>query len=138
VTVATTEPTTEVGAAIAPTVVLQDEGNAAELHDMIVVASPTNGQAVTSPLTVAGEARGTWFFEANFGVRLEDATGRVVGEGVATAEGDWMTTEFVPFSATIEFAAPYEPGPGILVLQRANPADLPENDQALEVPVVLE
>ena len=119
------------------TAVAAGAGNADELADLIVVSAPVAGASVASPLAVAGQARGTWYFEANFPVRLEDATGNVVGEGFATAEGEWMTEEFVPFTATIEFGE-HEPGFGQLVLSRANPSGLAENDQELRVPVTLD
>ncbi len=52
-----------------------------------------------------------------------------------------MTTEFVPFEATLEFASPYEVGDpdfmkrGSLILQKANASGLPENDAAYEITV---
>ena len=52
-----------------------------------------------------------------------------------------MTEDFVPFSATLEFTSPY-PGKGqdfmkrgSLILKKDNPSGLPENDDALEIPI---
>ena len=74
--------------------------------DLIRVTSPEPYEFIESPLIVTGEARGYWFFEASFPVTLVDWDGLIIAEGYATAEGDWMTEEFVPFTATLEFEVP--------------------------------
>ncbi|MGB5728811.1 MAG: Gmad2 immunoglobulin-like domain-containing protein, partial [Thiogranum sp.] len=84
---------------------------------------------------VRGRARGTWFFEGDFPLVLLDGRGNLVAQGFATAKGEWMTTEFVPFSAVLRFQSP-EPGPGRLILKKDNPSDRRELDDALVVPVV--
>jgi hypothetical protein len=112
----------------------EDVGNELELQDTIRIAQPRPNDVVSSPLAVTGEARGTWYFEASFGMRLEDADGNVLAEGAATTSEDWMTEEFVPFEATLEFEVPPS-GEGRLFLEKANPSDLPENAATLEVPV---
>lgn len=110
--------------------------------DLIRNISVSAGDRITSPLTVTGEARGFWFFEASFPVVLVDWDGRVIAEHYATAEGEWMTEEFVPFSFTLEFETPPGPGGlinrGALILQRDNPSGLPENDAAVEIPILFE
>ena len=114
--------------------------NASE--DLIRGVSIAAGDAVLSPLLVTGEARGYWFFEASFPIVLTDWDGRIIAEGHATAEGDWMTENFVPFTATIEFQMPAGPGGplnrGTLILMRDNPSGLPEHGAALEIPVVFQ
>jgi len=92
-------------------------------------------QLVTSPLTVTGEAKGTWFFEATFPIKLTDWDGRVLAESFATAKSDWMTEDFVPFEATFDFEVPEYVENGSLVLQKSNPSGLPENYDAVEIPV---
>lgn len=101
---------------------------------LIRVASPRPEDPVTSPLAITGEARGTWFFEATFPVRLLDANGRVLAEHYAQAEGEWMTEAFVPFRGELRFEPPTTPT-GTLVLQKSNPSDLREHDDELRVPV---
>lgn len=106
----------------------------AEKADLIVVASPLPNATVASPLQVTGEARGYWFFEASFPIRLEDESGNVLVQSIGTAQGEWMTEEFVPFTATLEF----DPGTataGVLILEKDNPSGLPENADSLEIPV---
>ncbi len=109
--------------------------------DLIILSNPVPNGVITSPLVVSGQARGNWFFEASFPVVLTNWDGLIIAEGIATAEGDWMTTEFVPFVATLEFVSPYPAGGqdfmkrGSLILQKDNPSGLPEHDEALEIPV---
>lgn len=104
-------------------------------HELIRVFTPRAGDAVKSPLTIMGEARGTWFFEATFSVVVVDWDGRIIGEGYATAQDNWMTENFVPFSATITFIAPELYNRGAIILQKSNPSGLPEYDDALEIPI---
>ena len=109
--------------------------------DLIKLDLPLAGDVITSPLTVSGEARGFWFFESSFPIVLTNWDGLIIAEGVATAEGDWMTEDFVPFTATLTFENPYDgSGPdfmrnGSLLLKKDNPSGLLKNSDALEVPV---
>jgi hypothetical protein len=112
----------------------EDIGNADEKADRITVSKPKPNAAVASPLTVSGQARGTWFFEGEFRVRLLDANSKEIVAGNATAQGEWMTTEFVPFTVKLEFDKP-STAKGTLVLHKANPSGLAENDDELRVPV---
>lgn len=120
--------------------VVWSEGGSIEEHsDIIILDSPAPRATVKSPLLIAGEARGTWFFEASFPVYLLDSSGNTLGQGVAQAQSDWMTENFVPFKATITFTVdPQIVGDtGTLVLQKDNPSGLQENDDALKVPVII-
>lgn len=109
-------------------------GNGPTEHEMIRVFTPTRGAQVSSPLSVAGEARGNWYFEADFPVRLLDGNGAEIAMGIATAQGDWMTTEFVPFTTTITFTPPTTTT-GTLVFEKDNPSGLPENADEWRVPI---
>ncbi len=107
-----------------------------EESDLIYLQSPQPGDIVTSPLTITGEARGYWFFEASFPVLLTNWDGLIIAQGIATAQGDWMTEDFVPFTAVLEFEEKQEYSDrGTLILQKDNPSGLPEHDDALEIPV---
>ncbi len=113
--------------------------NASE--DLIVVDNLAAGDTISSPLIITGRARGYWFFEASFPIIVVDWDGRIVAEGYAQTSSDWMTEDFVPFIATIEFATPEAIGlinRGAIILHRDNPSDLRENDAALEIPVRFE
>lgn len=112
-----------------------------EKADLIVLTSPVPNSVVSNPLSLSGQARGYWYFEATFPITITNWDGLIIGEGYATAEGDWMTEEFVPFTATVEFENPYTEGQpdfmkrGSLIMQKDNPSGLPENDGALEIPI---
>lgn len=109
--------------------------------DKIRVTSPVPMGVVGSPLQLSGEARGNWFFEASAPVSLVDWDGLIIADGFITAEGDWMTTEFVPFTGELNFTVPYKEGDpdfmkrGTLIFMKDNPSGLPENDDALEFTV---
>jgi hypothetical protein len=106
--------------------------------ELIVVATPTAGSVVRSPLQIEGRARGFWFFEGDFPVVLEDARGRRIVESFVTAKGEWMTREFVPFEGTLEFEKPADRGAGRLVLKKDNPTGLAKHDDQIEIPVFFE
>ena len=111
--------------------------NVSDKSNLIRLLSPLPNQSVTSPLVITGEARGNWFFEASFPVFLTDWDGRIIAQGIATAKSEWMTTEFVPFEATLTFSvdkAAYS-NRGTLILKKDNPSGLPEHDDALEIPL---
>jgi len=106
--------------------------------DVLMVSSPKPNDMVTSPLIVTGEARGNWFFEGSFPIVIVDWDGLIIGEGIATAQGEWMTTEFVPFIATITYsiASTTPRNNGTLILKKDNPSGLPEHDDSREIPIV--
>ncbi len=103
-------------------------------NGMIRVASPSINGLVSSPLTIAGEARGNWYFEASFPVTLKDAYGNVLAQQPVQAQGEWMTENFVPFSTTLNFATPTETT-GLLILEKDNPSGLAENADYITIPV---
>jgi|RhiMetdeSRZDD1v2_1073273.scaffolds.fasta_scaffold1231981_2 immunoglobulin-like protein involved in spore germination len=107
---------------------------AAALPDRIELRTPLPDAIIQSPLTLEGRARGPWFFEASFPVYLLDAGGDTVAMIPATAQGEWMTREFVPFKATLTFTPPASPT-GTLVLAKDNPSGLPEHAAELRVPI---
>lgn len=117
-------------------------GNTLEKTDLIVLESPLPNSEIKKTFTVTGKARGYWFFEASFPIYLTDWDGKIIAQGYATAKGDWMTTEFVPFTASLSYDSADISGQyskrGSLILKKDNPSGLPENDDALEIPVMLE
>jgi len=104
------------------------------IQDLIQVESPEPNTAVTSPLKIRGKARGTWFFEGDFPVRLFDSEANELAVAIATAQGEWMTEEWVDFEASMEFEAP-DQGNGELVFEKSNPSDMRELDNEFAVPV---
>ena len=110
-------------------------------EDLIRLTPPASGGSIDSPLTITGEARGYWYFEATFPVVLTNWDGLIIAEGYAEAQSSWMTENYVPFVAELTFTSPYRSGDpafmerGTLILQKANASGLPERDDALEINV---
>lgn len=105
--------------------------------DTITVALPTPGAVTGKEFSVIGEARGNWYFEASFPIELQDESGNVLATGIAQAQGDWMTTDFVPFKADIVAPSAFI-GPAVLVLKKDNPSALPEYDASISFPITVE
>src|SRR5438067_367295 len=104
--------------------------------DLVRVYTPSQNAQVSSPLSLLGEARGTWYFEASFPVELKDASGKTIAQVPAQAQGDWMTTEFVPFSLSLTFPAQPSGSKGTLILHKDNPSGNPARDDSVSIPVV--
>lgn len=116
----------------APTVSQHEVKN---VNERIKVSYPKPFQEVKGKFTVRGEARGSYFFEAGFPVEIELENGENK-QFFATALGDWMTTDFVPFEAEIDLSD--IPDQEVIVrLIRANPSGMPENDMRIELPVTV-
>lgn len=109
---------------------------------MIRVEYPQPGDVIKSPLIVRGEARGNWFFEADFPITLTDWDGRIIAQSYATAQGEWMTTESVPFEGKIEFKNPSSKQDftknGSLIFHNNNASGEPQHDRAIEIPIRFE
>ena len=101
---------------------------------MIRVVTPIPNALIKSPVIVSGEARGNWYFEASFPVKILDAEGRQLGIVPAQAQGEWMTTNFVPFSVSLSFTTSTT-DTGTLVLEKDNPSGLPEHAAEVRIPV---
>lgn len=113
----------------------RDIGNELSKLDLITIDTPRPNATITSPLEVTGRARGSWYFEASFGVKLLDANGKTIALIPATAQSDWMTPNFVPYKATLTFDSQPKGSKGTLILMKDNPSGLPKNDDSLIVPV---
>lgn len=110
-------------------------GSAAAEADLISADSPQPNATVASPFTVSGQARGTWYFEGSFPYQLLDSSGNVLAQGPVQAQGEWTTTDFVPFLATITFPAQPSGSTGVLVLKKDNPSGDLTRDAELDIPV---
>ncbi|MCW9707028.1 Gmad2 immunoglobulin-like domain-containing protein [Fodinibius salsisoli] len=114
---------------------LEEIGEKETARDMIEVKKPLPNMDVTSPLTVIGKAKGYWYFEGSFTIKLYDAHNNLLAETAAQAKEDWMTEQFVPFEATLTYDAPDDQR-GRLVFERANPSGKAENAQMYSIPVI--
>jgi hypothetical protein len=103
------------------------------IDDIINIKSLKPNDVISSPLEISGQARGEWFFEGVFPVKILDENDKIIVEGNAQAQGEWMTNNFVPFKAVLNFSK--KTGSGKVVIAKDNPSGLTQNDQKIEIPV---
>jgi hypothetical protein len=111
----------------------EDIGNLDEIED-VRIDKPRPNQSVTSPVAITGSARGTWYNEAVFQVRVLDGNGSIIAQGYASTPMQWMTEDFVPFRTTLAYEQPTTTSGRIEIL-KANPSGRPENEQTLHYPI---
>lgn len=110
--------------------------DSSDKSELIKVFRPAGGAVVSSPLVIEGEARGFWFFEASFPIKLIDENNNLIVQHYVQAEGDWMTDNFVSFRSEVFFNTDVEKG--FLVLEKNNPSGLAENADELIIPISFE
>lgn len=113
------------------------ETNEAGIDDLIRVTSPLPQSTLSSPFLISGEARGNWFFEASFPAVLLDANEKEIAIMPITAQGEWMTENFVSFSSSMMFGT-VTTNTGTLVLKKDNPSGLPEFDAEVRIPIIFD
>jgi len=107
--------------------------------DLIRIEHPLPETTVSSPLEIEGAARGHWYFEGDFPVVLTDWDGKIIATGIARAQDNWMTTDYVPYKATLNFDIDTQvSNRGSLILRKDNASGLPEHDDAFEFNVFFE
>ena len=126
-----------IGCSSSDATVPADTGSSSSISSSVVsdviLTSPLSGSVVTSPLTVSGKAKGNWFSEANIPVSLEDESGSVIAEVGGQAQGEWMTTDFVPFTAQLTFTT--NAASGYVVIAKDNPSGDTARDASVKIPV---
>ncbi len=105
--------------------------------DLITVELPFPDAVVGKTFSVVGTARGAWFFEASFPIVVIDENKNEIASGIAQAQGEWMTENFVPFTSEILIPESFI-GPATLILKKDNPSGMPENDASISFPVTIE
>jgi hypothetical protein len=105
--------------------------------DLIQIGMPQPGAVTGKTFRVSGQARGNWFFEASFPIDVLDKDGKKLATVVAQAQGEWMTTDFVPFVANVAVPESYI-GPATIVLNKDNPSGLPANDASASYNITIE
>lgn len=104
--------------------------------EKIVVDTPFPGAVTGKEFEIRGKAAG-WYFEASFPVKVLDKDGKIIWQGPAQAQGDWMTANFVPFKVTAKVPETYI-GPATLVLEKDNPSGEPQFDASISFPFTVE
>ena len=105
--------------------------------DLIQVELPFPGAVTGKSFSVIGKARGNWFFEATFPITVLDKDGKVLVQTYASAEGEWMTTDFVSFRGEVNAPIDYI-GPATLILHKSNASDMRELDASISFPINIE
>jgi hypothetical protein len=104
------------------------------LTEPVVFSNFAPGQLLVSNALIKGKALGSWFFEGSFPVRVLDDQGAVVTATTAHADGNWMSSDYVPFSLNIAFAPPKSTA-GYVEFAKDNPSGLPGSEALVRVPV---
>ncbi len=112
----------------------EDIGNELEKDDLIRISEPRPNSVVTSPFKISGMARGSWFSEGSFPVRIVDGNGEILARGVAETKSRGLTKEFFSFAGELSFSTPTTTT-GMLFLDKDSPSGLPEYADTLWVPI---
>ncbi|MFZ5391332.1 MAG: Gmad2 immunoglobulin-like domain-containing protein [Patescibacteria group bacterium] len=103
----------------------------------IEIFTPPINSTITSPLVITGQAKGYWFFEASFPIKIMDSQGNQLGQTIAKAQSDWMTENWVPFKAELDFEINKSVNQNIwLIFNKDNPSGEPQFDASLHYPVL--
>ncbi|MEI8339460.1 MAG: Gmad2 immunoglobulin-like domain-containing protein [bacterium] len=113
----------------------EEAGNMLIKANIITLTAPRPKEEITSPVKITGQARGLWFFEGSFPVKLKTVDGKTLSYGVVKSGSDWMTDDFVNFEAIMNFSVATRTQ-GYIELIKDNPSGMTEKDDALFVPVV--
>lgn len=100
----------------------------------LFVDHPVQNTIIASPLKITGKAPGNWFFEASAPVEVTNSNEDMIGQSYIMAQGEWMTTDYVPFEGTVEFTL--EGDYGFLILKKDNPSGEPQFDDSAKIKVL--
>ena len=106
-------------------------------NPLIKIYNPKSESFLRSPIEVNGEARGSWFLDGVFDVLVKDENGKIIGEGVARALGDWVTASFVPFEGSITFEKPTTPK-GNLIFRKRNILNSDKEEDVYSIEIVFD
>ena len=112
----------------------EEEPETFEVNENLKLSNVQPDKTVQSPLSITGEARGSWYFEGVFSVTLENGNGEEISTAQAEAQGEWTTENFVPFEAELSFEEP-QTDTGTLILKKANPSGMPDKAVSEEIPL---
>ncbi|MBU1039078.1 Gmad2 immunoglobulin-like domain-containing protein [Patescibacteria group bacterium] len=103
----------------------------------IEIFTPPINSPITSPLVITGQARGYWFFEASFPIKITDEQGNLLGQTIAQAQSDWMTKNWVPFTAELKFKTEPTTSSNLwLIFDKDNPSGEPQFNASLHYPIL--
>lgn len=100
----------------------------------VSVDQPESGATIGSPVTVVGQAPGTWFFEAVLPISIETVDGEVLAEEIFVTDQDWMTEVLLDFSLEIEFESP-DANFGFIKIIKNDVSNIPRNKHFFYWPI---
>ncbi len=92
----------------------------------VEIISPELGMEIGPPVSVQGQASGTWFFEAILPISVTNVEGSVLAEDLIMTEEDWMTEEMIAFEKELDFEAP-DANFGFIKISKNDPSGIPRN-----------
>jgi hypothetical protein len=108
-----------------------------DAKDIIIIDSPKPYQKVQVTIIIKGKAKGSFFFEGTFPIRIEDENGNLIVSDYIMTKENWMTENFVSFETHFYF----EKGnlrKGFIIFEKANPSGLLENKFEIRIPLYFE
>ncbi|MFZ2193090.1 MAG: Gmad2 immunoglobulin-like domain-containing protein [Candidatus Moraniibacteriota bacterium] len=109
------------------------------IADKILISSIKPNDEISSPVTISGKARGSWFFEGSFPIEIYDDNNKLLIATTALfvpkSEIDtWMTEDFVDFKSVVNFNEPSADS-GYILFKKDNPSGIAENNESFKLPV---
>lgn len=95
------------------------------IDGMITVESPIQGSSIDPSMEtiLSGKAVGNWFFEATAPIGVYNLDGKLLANTYITAQGEWMTTNFVNFTGKISPFLTNGAVSGYIQFSNSNPSD---------------
>jgi hypothetical protein len=95
---------------------------------------PTS-RTLPNPVSLEGQAPGTWFGAGSILVEVTDGTGNMLGSARLNAVGEWMTEKMVTFKGSVSYKVPSGVKDGYIVVKKNNASGNPAMDQSVKASV---
>jgi len=97
-----------------------------------------DGAVLPYKFSIRGKVK-NWMYEGEFPVFLTDSAGQVYQFTSAKAQGEWMTTDYVQFTAEMDLTGvPIMSNELELVFRKSNPSGDPKLDEQVSFAVTVE
>lgn len=113
-----------------------DQQVLSEKGSILILDNIKDGDTVDEGFEIKGRVSGEWFFEGTFPVRVLNTQGEIIESLIATSKGDWMTSNLVDFTFTLDLDLDKESIVKI-VFEKSNASNLVENDDSASITVTV-